>query len=150
VIEALTPLMEKDYPSLEMCDFFNRYCRDISRSQIVIEMFTPAVQKILKHNTDFSECPRMKILVQEYLLALNSQNDGLRVVEDFIKRMHGATMICPFVHVLSNFISICLTGIYNCFEGRKKFCFEDERSYRVYEDNTASQLVCYTKILQTM
>ncbi len=28
----------------------------------------------------------MRIFIQEYLLALNSQNDGLRVVQDFIKR----------------------------------------------------------------
>jgi hypothetical protein len=66
-------------------------------------MFTPVVQRILKHNTvcfefevflfseniflkDFGKYPRMRIFVQEYLLALNSQNDGLRVVQDFIKR----------------------------------------------------------------
>jgi hypothetical protein len=67
-------------------------------------MFTPVVQRILKHNTvgieiflsncvfivesvkDFGRYPRMRIFVQEYLLALNSQNDGLRVVQDFIKR----------------------------------------------------------------
>lgn len=35
---------------------------------------------------DFGKYPRMRIFVQEYLLALNSQNDGLRVVQDFIKR----------------------------------------------------------------
>ncbi|CAF2818775.1 unnamed protein product [Rotaria sp. Silwood2] len=51
VIEALAPLLEKNYPSPEMCDFFSRHCRDSPRSQIVIEMFTPTVQKILKHNT---------------------------------------------------------------------------------------------------
>jgi len=28
----------------------------------------------------------MRIFVQDYLLALNSQNDGLCVVQDFIKR----------------------------------------------------------------
>jgi hypothetical protein len=66
-------------------------------------MFTPVVQRILKHNTvkfiikisnrnltiylkDFGKYPRMRIFVQDYLLALNSQNDGLRVVQDFIRR----------------------------------------------------------------
>ncbi|CAF3989679.1 unnamed protein product [Rotaria magnacalcarata] len=86
VIVALAPLLEKNYPSPEICDFFSRHCRDSPRSQIVIEMFTPVVQRILKHNTDFGKYPRMRIFIQEYLLALNSQNDGLRVVQDFIKR----------------------------------------------------------------
>ncbi|CAF3871585.1 unnamed protein product, partial [Rotaria sp. Silwood1] len=87
VIAALSPLLEINYPSPEMCDFFSRHCRDSPRSQIVIEMFTPTVQRILKHNVNFSAYPRIKLLLQEYFLALNSQNDGLLVVEDFIKRL---------------------------------------------------------------
>ncbi|CAF3906067.1 unnamed protein product [Rotaria sp. Silwood2] len=150
VIVALAPLLEKNYPSPEICDFFSRHCRDSPRSQIVIEMFTPVVQRILKHNTDFGKYPRMRIFIQEYLLALNSQNDGLRVVQDFIKRIHGPTMICPFPRVLSNFVSVCLAAIYNFFEDRKNFRFEDKESCRAYEEETESQLVCYTKMLQTI
>ncbi|CAF3511433.1 unnamed protein product [Rotaria socialis] len=150
VIVALAPLLEKNYPSPEICDFFSRHCRDSPRSQIVIEMFTPVVQRILKHNTDFGKYPRMRIFIQEYLLALTSQNDGLRVVQDFIKRVHGPTMVCPFPRVLSNFVSVCLAAIYNFFEDRKNFRFEDKESCRAYEEETESQLVCYTKMLQTM
>ncbi|CAF3796013.1 unnamed protein product [Rotaria magnacalcarata] len=151
VIVALAPLLEKNYPSPEICDFFSRHCRDSPRSQIVIEMFTPVVQRILKHNTDFGKYPRMRIFIQEYLLALNSQNDGLRVVQDFIKRrIHGPTMVCPFPRVLSNFVSVCLAAIYNFFEDRKNLRFEDKESCRAYEEETESQLVCYTKMLQTM
>lgn len=73
VIVALAPLLDKNYPPPEICDFFSRvrsfqrpmkidnstcvfllvlkHCRDSPRSQIVIEMFTPVVQRILKHNT---------------------------------------------------------------------------------------------------
>ncbi|CAF3664940.1 unnamed protein product [Rotaria sp. Silwood1] len=150
VIVSLAPLLEKNYPSPEICDFFTRHCRDSPRSQIVIEMFTPVVQRILKHNTDFGKYPRMRIFIQEYLHALNSQNDGLRVVQDFIKRIHGPTMICPFPRVLSNFVSVCLAAIYNFFEDRKNFRFEDKESYRAYEEEADSQLVCYTTMLQTM
>ncbi|CAF2818790.1 unnamed protein product [Rotaria sp. Silwood2] len=92
----------------------------------------------------------MRTLVQEYLLALNSQNDGLRIVEEFIKRMHGPTMICPFLRVLSNLISVCLAGIHHFFEDRKKFLLEDKENCRAYEEKTESQLICYTKILQTI
>ncbi|CAF0881593.1 unnamed protein product [Adineta ricciae] len=150
VIVALAPLLEKNYPSPEICDFFSRHCRDSPRSHIVIEMFTPVVQRILKHNTDFGKYPRMRIFVQEYLLALNSQNDGLRVVQEFIKKIHGPTMICPFPRVLSNFVSVCLAAIYNFFEDRKNFKFEDKQSCRAYEEETECQLVCYTKMLETM
>ncbi|CAF4452233.1 unnamed protein product [Rotaria sp. Silwood2] len=150
VIETLEPLLEKNYPSPEMCNFFSRHCRDDSRSQIVIQMFTRAIEKILKHNTDFSKYPRLRTLVQEYILALNSQNDGLHVVQEFIKRLHGSTMVCPFLRVLSNLISVCLSAVYNVFQGRKNLCFENTESYRAYEEETKIQVVCYTKILQTI
>ncbi|CAF3225874.1 unnamed protein product [Rotaria socialis] len=152
VIVSLAPLLEKHYPSPEICDFFSRHCRDSPRSQIVIEMFTPVVQIILKHNTDFGRYPRMRVFVQEYLVAINSQNDGLRIVQEFIKKMHGPTMVCPFPRVLTNFVSVCLAAIYNFFEDRKKcsFCLDDKESCRAYEEATESQLVCYTTMLQTM
>ncbi|CAF4560779.1 unnamed protein product [Rotaria socialis] len=152
VIVSLAPLLEKHYPSPEICDFFSRHCRDSPRSQIVIEMFTPVVQIILKHNTDFGRYPRMRVFVQEYLVAINSQNDGLRIVQEFIKKMHGPTMVCPFPRVLTNFVSVCLAAIYNFFEDRKKcsFCLDDKESCRAYEEATESQLVCYTTMLQTI
>ncbi|CAF3404799.1 unnamed protein product [Rotaria socialis] len=147
-IETLTSLLEKGYPSPAMCDFFNQYCRGNPRSQIVIEMFTPAIERILKHNTDFVKYMRMRMLVQEYLLALDSQNADSDVVEDFIKRMHGYTTFCPFLLVLSNFISVCLSGIDEFFQHRKNFHFQDKTNRTVYEEKTDSQLVCYAKILQ--
>ncbi|CAF3847591.1 unnamed protein product [Rotaria sordida] len=150
VIETLAPLLEKNYPSPEMCDFFSRYCRDSPRSPIVIQMFTQTIEKILKHNTDFSEYPRSRTLVQEYLLVLSSQNDGLHVVQEFIKRMHGPTIDCPFLRVLSNLISVCLSGVYNVFQGRNNWHFEDNETCRGYKEETEIQLVCYTKILQTI
>ncbi|CAF1447579.1 unnamed protein product, partial [Rotaria magnacalcarata] len=147
-IETLTSLLEKDYPSPAMCDFFNQYCRDSARSRIVIEMFTPAIERILKHNTDFVKYMRMRMLVQEYLLALDSQNADSDVVENFIKRMHGSTTFCPFLLVLSNLISVCLSGIDELFQYRKNVHFQDKTNCTVYEEKTDSQLVCYAKILQ--
>ncbi|CAF4054535.1 unnamed protein product [Rotaria magnacalcarata] len=147
-IETLTSLLEKDYPSPAMCDFFNQYCRDSARSRIVIEMFTPAIERILKHNTDFVKYMRMRMLVQEYLLALDSQNADSDVVENFIKRMHGSTTFCPFLLVLSNLISVCLSGIDELFQYRKSVHFQDKTNCTVYEEKTDSQLVCYAKILQ--
>ena len=121
VIVSLSPLLEKNHPSPEICDFFSRHCRDSPRSHIVIEMFSPVVQRILKHNGDFGRYPRMRLFVQDYLMALISQNDGLQTVQNFVRSMHSPSSQCPFPRVLPNFVSVCLAAIHGCFEQRKKF-----------------------------
>lgn len=35
---------------------------------------------------DFGRYPRMRTFIQEYVQALNSQNDGIKVVKNFVKR----------------------------------------------------------------
>ncbi|CAF1510510.1 unnamed protein product [Rotaria magnacalcarata] len=132
IIEALAPILERKCTSPIMCDFFSQHCHEGQRSQMVIEMFIPTVEKILKYNTVkisqfFCEYPRMKILIQKYLVAPYSQNDGLNLLEEFIKQLHGPTMICPLLRVLSNLISLCFSRIYYFFENRKKNLIEDIR-----------------------
>ncbi|CAF2249622.1 unnamed protein product [Rotaria magnacalcarata] len=118
IIEALAPILERKYTSPIICDFFSQHCHEGQRSQIVIEMFIPTVEKILKYNT--VKISQMKILIQKYLVAPYSQNDGLNLLEEFIKQLHGPTMICPLLRVLSNLISLCFSRIYYFFENRKK------------------------------
>jgi hypothetical protein len=123
IIVALGPLLEKNHPSPEICNFFSKHCRDSPRSKIVIEMFTPVVQRILKHNGDFGRYPHMRQFIQDFLMALRSQNAGLHTVQNFVISMHGNSSItsqCPFPRVLSNFVSVCLAAISNCFEQLKK------------------------------
>ena len=50
VIVALAPLLENNTPSPQICNFFSRHCCDAPRSRLVIDMFTPVVRRILKHN----------------------------------------------------------------------------------------------------
>ena len=116
IIVALSPLLEKNHPSPEICDFFSKHCRDSPRSHIVIEMFSPVVQRILKHNGDFGRYPRMRLFVQDYLMALASQNAGLQTVQNFVNSMHSSSSHCPFPRVLPNFVSVCLASIHACFE----------------------------------
>jgi hypothetical protein len=116
VIVTLSPLLEKNHPSPEICDFFSKHCRDSPRSQIVIEMFSPVVQRILKHNGDFGRHPRMRLFIQDYLKALMSQNAGLQTVQTFVGAMHSTSSQCPFPRVLPNFVSVCLASIHGCFE----------------------------------
>ncbi|XP_070575082.1 C-Maf-inducing protein-like isoform X2 [Ptychodera flava] len=120
VIVALAPLLENNQPSPEICAFFSKHCKNSPRSNVVIEMFTPVVQRILKHNMDFGKYPRMRMFVQDYILALNSKKEGISVVKDFVQRMHGPASTCPHPRVLPNLVSVCLASVYSYFEDRDR------------------------------
>ncbi|XP_030060371.1 C-Maf-inducing protein isoform X1 [Microcaecilia unicolor] len=116
IIVAIAPLLENNHPPPNLCEFFCKHCRERPRSKVVIEVFTPVVQRILKHNMDFGKCPRLRLFTQEYILALNELNAGMEVVKKFIQSMHGPTGNCPHPRVLPNLVAVCLAAIYSCYE----------------------------------
>uniref|UniRef100_A0A672PCR0 C-Maf-inducing protein n=1 Tax=Sinocyclocheilus grahami TaxID=75366 RepID=A0A672PCR0_SINGR len=116
IIVAIAPLLENNHPPPDLCEFFCQHCRERPRSMVVIEVFTPVVQRILKHNMDFGKCPRLRLFTQEYILALNELNAGMEVVKKFIHSMHGPTGQCPHPRVLPNLVAVCLAAIYSCYE----------------------------------
>ncbi|XP_061334381.1 C-Maf-inducing protein-like isoform X3 [Pezoporus flaviventris] len=116
IIVATAPLLENNHPPPDLCEFFCKHCRERPRSMVVIEVFTPAVQRILKHNMDFGKCPLLRLFTQEYILALNELNAGMEVVKNFIHSMHGPTGQCPHPRVLPNIVAVCLAAIYSCYE----------------------------------
>lgn len=116
IIVAIAPLLENNHPPPDLCEFFCKHCRERPRSMVVIEVFTPVVQRILKHNMDFGKCPRLRLFTQEYILALNELNAGMEVVKKFIFSMHGPTGQCPHPRVLPNLVAVCLAAIYSCYE----------------------------------
>ncbi|NXK81831.1 CMIP protein, partial [Amazona guildingii] len=116
IIVAIAPLLENNHPPPDLCEFFCKHCRERPRSMVVIEVFTPVVQRILKHNMDFGKCPRLRLFTQEYILALNELNAGMEVVKKFIHSMHGPTGQCPHPRVLPNIVAVCLAAIYSCYE----------------------------------
>ncbi|KAM6946209.1 LOW QUALITY PROTEIN: C-Maf-inducing protein [Aplochiton taeniatus] len=116
IILAIAPLLENNHPSPDLCEFFCKHCRERPRSMVVIEVFTPVVQRILKHNMDFGKCPRLRLFTQEYILALNELNAGMEVVKKFVHSMHGPTGQCPHPRVLPNLVAVCLAAIYSCYE----------------------------------
>jgi hypothetical protein len=153
IIVGLSPLLEKNHPSPEICDFFSKHCRDSPRSHIVIEMFTPVVQRILKHNGDFGKYPHMRLFVQNYLMALVSQNGGMQTVQNFVVSMHSLSSQCPFPRVLPNFVAVCLAAIHGCFEIpfkslRKQSTTNDMVSD--YQLDKEEQMICYTTMMHTM
>ncbi|RVE72124.1 hypothetical protein OJAV_G00058580 [Oryzias javanicus] len=116
IIVAIAPLLENNHPPPDLCEFFCKHCRERPRSMVVIEVFTPVVQRILKHNMDFGKCPRLRLFTQEYILALNELNGGMEVVKKFVHSMHGPTGQCPHPRVLPNLVAVCLAAIYSCYE----------------------------------
>lgn len=116
IIVEIAPLLENNHPPPDLCEFFCKHCRERPRSMVVIEVFTPVVQRILKHNMDFGKCPRLRLFTQEYILALNELNAGMEVVKKFIHSMHGPTGQCPHPRVLPNLVAVCLAAIYSCYE----------------------------------
>ncbi|KAI1235568.1 hypothetical protein IHE44_0002447 [Lamprotornis superbus] len=116
IIVAIAPLLENNHPPPDLCEFFCKHCRERPRSMVVIEVFTPVVQRILKHNMDFGKCPRLRLFTQEYILSLNELNAGMEVVKKFIHSMHGPTGQCPHPRVLPNLVAVCLAAIYSCYE----------------------------------
>lgn len=147
IIIALTPLLENNHPTQEICEFLIRHCKKSPRSSIVIDLFTPVAQRILKHNTDFGKLPNMRRFVQEYILALNSQNDGFKVVQAFVKNMHGQSITCPHPRVLPNLVAVCLASIYSCYEEKKKGLFNNAN---VSEEDWNKKLLCYIRMFETM
>uniref|UniRef100_A0A3Q4AGG1 C-Maf-inducing protein PH domain-containing protein n=1 Tax=Mola mola TaxID=94237 RepID=A0A3Q4AGG1_MOLML len=116
IIVAIAPLLENNHPPPDLCEFFCKHCRERPRSMVVIEVFTPVVQRILKHNMDFGKCPRLRLFTHEYILALNELNAGMEVVKKFVHSMHGPTGQCPHPRVLPNLVAVCLAAIYSCYE----------------------------------
>ncbi|XP_076825713.1 C-Maf-inducing protein-like isoform X1 [Clavelina lepadiformis] len=115
LITALAPLVDQNQPSLEICNFFSKHCRQSPRSIIVIDMFTPIVQRILKHNVDFGKSTWLRTFVVEYIQALNCQNNGIESVRTFIRSVHGPLSQCPHPRILNNLVAVCLSAIYQCF-----------------------------------
>ncbi|CAG5134460.1 unnamed protein product, partial [Candidula unifasciata] len=150
IIVALTPLLEKNHPTQEICEFFSKHCKDSPRSTLVIELFTPVVHRILKHNTDFGRYPRMRTFVQEYIQALNCQNDGLKVVQALVKSMHGPASSCPHPRVLPNMVAVCLAAIYSCYEERKNSSHENVNGEDFDQIEWENKLLCYVSMMEVM
>ncbi|XP_076044287.1 C-Maf-inducing protein-like isoform X1 [Oratosquilla oratoria] len=143
IIVTLAPLLENNQPSQEICNFFSRHCTDNPRSCLVLDMFTPVVTRILKHNVDFGKYPHVRRFVQDYIQALNTQNDGLRVVQQFIHNMHGPTSSCPHLRVLPNVVAVCTAAVCNLTELHKS----SERLNNTNIDELSQHLNCYLSIL---
>ena len=98
---------------------------------------------------DFGKYPRMRILVQDYFLALNQQNDGLNLARMFIATVHGHGSTCPHPRVCSNIVSVGLAAIFSLFEHRRVDSIESDATFdkTPLDDNEwSSALQCFINI----
>ncbi|XP_069935697.1 C-Maf-inducing protein isoform X2 [Cherax quadricarinatus] len=146
IIVTLAPLLENNQPSPEICQFFSQHCTDNPRSCLVIDMFTPIIKRILKHNVDFGKYPYVRRFVQDYIQALNSQNDGRRVVHEFVHSMHGQTSTCPHLRVLPNLVAVCTAAV--CVLVAEQKDQERLNSLNQTAEETANNLSCYLSVLK--
>lgn len=50
----------------------------------IAEYFLPSVQRILKHNTDFTKLPHLRMFVQKYLCGIYNYKKSEKDIQDFI------------------------------------------------------------------
>ncbi|GFQ83366.1 c-Maf-inducing protein [Trichonephila clavata] len=146
VIVTISLLLERTTPTSEICDFFCWHCRESPRSTVVLDICTPIVQRILKHNMDFGKYPQTRVFVQEYFLALNCQNRGDSIIKEFVDNMHGLGCKCPHPRVLQNLVNICVAAIYTIFESRKTEFLESTNEEERTSVETSSYIEWETKL----
>ncbi|XP_057377088.1 C-Maf-inducing protein-like [Daphnia carinata] len=117
---TLSPLLERQPPSREMCTAFSRHCRLHPRSSLVRGLFTSVVHRILKHNVDFGKNPFMRRFVHDYIRVLYAHNDGPQAVRDFVRSAHGEGSACPHPRVLPNLVAVCLAAVFSIYEYRRR------------------------------
>lgn len=119
IITIIAPLLEHRNPTNEICSFLSKHCLTNSRSSVVSEFYGDIAQRVLKHNMDFGKCIKMRLFIQHYIVALNSQNDGYDHIRTFVQAAHSHGSTCPHPRVLTNLVSVCLAAIFSLFDEQK-------------------------------
>ncbi|XP_031565829.1 C-Maf-inducing protein-like isoform X2 [Actinia tenebrosa] len=141
LIVALAPVLEYVQPSPEVCSFFSKHCKGQSQTFNVLDMFLPAVHRILKHNMDFGKLPHLRMFVQDYIFTLYSKNETSTDVQEFVNSMHSPGAVCPHPRVLPNLVAVVLAAVYSTFD-------QPEMLIQVGEINTKF-LLCFMTVLDT-
>lgn len=97
---------------------------------------------------DFGKYPYVRRFVQDYIQALNSQNDGRRVVHEFVHSMHGQTSTCPHLRVLPNLVAVCTAAV--CMLVAEQKDQERLNSLTQTNEDIAENLSCYLSVLNKM
>lgn len=147
VMMNLAPLLDNHHPTAAMCQLFIEYCKLNPRSHVIVELFTPVVQRLLKHSVDYGEGQEKRSFVIEYLEAISFHNDGLNVIAGFIQSAHGSSCTCPHPRVLPNVVAVCLSAIDSCYRDLKCNAVLNDATRK---ESTHHRLDVFLHVLQTL
>ncbi|CAB3977186.1 Hypothetical predicted protein [Paramuricea clavata] len=132
IILALSRLLDYTQLSPEICKFFSKHCKDRCNNNDIMDIFAPAVQRILKHNMhcdilrgvlpvtglDFGKYPHLRMFVQDFIYAKYYQGgqENPDAVKEFIASIHSPATLCPHPRVLPNMVAVVLAGVYSSFD----------------------------------
>ncbi|RWS24804.1 C-Maf-inducing protein-like protein [Leptotrombidium deliense] len=131
IVAIISPLFDKSNPTNQICHFLSQHCQSHPRSSAVTDFYGKIAQRVLKHNMDFGKCPKMRNLVQDYIIALSQQNDGFNLIRNFVKTAHGFGITCPHPRILPNLVSICLAAVSTLFEEKRNYLNSSDAKNRI-------------------
>ncbi|RMX49360.1 hypothetical protein pdam_00014783 [Pocillopora damicornis] len=142
LIVALAPVLEYVQPSPEVCAFFSKHCKGQLYNNEVLDVFLPAVHRILKHNMDFGKYPHLRMFVQDYIYTLFCK-DYADVVREFVESVHSPSATCPHPRVLPNLVAVVLSAVYSTFDQSDKLLVK-------YEEINTNFLLCFMTVMDTI
>ncbi|CAH3133795.1 unnamed protein product [Porites lobata] len=143
LIVTLAPVLEYVQPSPEVCAFFGKHCKGQLYNNEVLDVFLPAVHRILKHNMDFGKYPHLRMFVQDYIYTLFCKDEDADVVREFVESVHSPGAACPHPRVLPNLVAVVLSAVYSTFDQSDKLLVK-------YEEINTKFLLCFMTVLDTI
>ncbi|XP_046842090.1 C-Maf-inducing protein-like isoform X2 [Xenia sp. Carnegie-2017] len=141
IILSLSKLLDYTQLSPEICKFFSKHCKDNYHNNAIMDIFAPAVQRILKHNMhcdilrgvlpvtglDFGKYPHLRMFVQDFLYAKFYQGgeENPSAVKEFVSSIHSPATVCPHPRVLPNMVAVVLAGVYSSFDNSNSSKLEE-------------------------
>lgn len=131
VIHCLAPLLDTVCTVTEVSPWLSRFCNDYPRSRLIDEVLSEVAQQTLKKTMDFGKYPTARIFVQDFLLAMHSQNNGRDKVKNFISNVHSLSSCCPHPRVLPNLVAVSLAAIHGTFDP-SVFVGDEEKTTKLF------------------
>uniref|UniRef100_A0A915I2M1 C-Maf-inducing protein n=1 Tax=Romanomermis culicivorax TaxID=13658 RepID=A0A915I2M1_ROMCU len=120
VIMCIAPLLDTVGTVTQVSPWLSMYCNDHPRSRLIDEVLSEVAQQTLKKTMDFGKYPTARIFVQDYLLAVSSQNNGVERIKNFVNSAHSLSSCCPHPRVLPNLVTVSLAAVHALYDQQQQ------------------------------
>ncbi|XP_076639890.1 C-Maf-inducing protein [Colletes latitarsis] len=139
-LSVVSPLLDKVALPACLARVLAKLAQQHPRSSLVSAV-SPAITRCLKHTVDFGKSPNMRKLLQVFVAALYTSENGEQAIRNYIASVHGPGSDCPHPRVLPNLVSVCVAAIFHRFEMAR-------RSIPAHEESSIlPPLNCYLLVL---